>query len=420
VSRYLLNPFFRLLSKAKAREVMTAAALLVVLGASLAMQWGGLSMALGAFAAGVMLSESTFRHQLEADIEPFRGILLGLFFIGVGMSLDVTLVLEHWRMLLALVLAAMTLKSTGVYLVARLTKSPHAVALERAAMMTQGGEFAFVLYSAAATAGVIEAPVHAALTAAVIVSMALTPLAVMALRWALPKSTGPDMRGVDPILGAGRDGEEQASDRVLIIGFGRFGQIASQMMLARGVDVTIIDNDTDMIRTATRFGFHAWYGDGTRMDVLHASGAEHARALLVCVDNKEVATRIVQAAKKFFPLLPVLARAYDRQHAIALIKSGVDYQVRETFASAMVFGAEALRRLDVPEEEIAQVADDVRRRDAQRLELQLAGGIQQGLELLRGNRWAAEPLTKPQREGQQLNEDAPAESPSAFASPGRR
>ena len=408
VSRFLLNPFFHLLARSKAREVMTAAALLVVLGAALAMQWGGLSMALGAFAAGVMLSESTFRHQLEADIEPFRGILLGLFFIGVGMSLDVALVLAHWRLLLAVVLAAMTLKASGVYLVARLTHAPHAEAFKRAAMMAQGGEFAFVLYSAAAAAGVIEAPMHAALTAAVIVSMALTPLGVMAMRRLLPARLAPDMQGVQPILGAGRDGDEHAAQRVLIIGFGRFGQIASQMMLARGLEVTIIENDTDMIRNAARFGFQAYYGDGTRPDVLRASGVLQARAVLVCVNDRDAATRIVELAKRDFPLTPVLARAYDRQHAIALIKAGADYQLRETFASAMVFGAEALRRLGVSQEQIAEVADDVRRRDAARLELQLAGGIEQGRNLMHGQRWTAEPLTKPQREGHGLNEAAEA------------
>jgi len=405
VSRFLLNPLFRLLSKVKAREVMTAAALLVVLGAALAMQWGGLSMAMGAFAAGVMLSESTFRHQLEADIEPFRGILLGLFFMGVGMSLDLPLVLADWPLLVGAVLATMVLKSAGIYGVARLLRARPAEALERAALMAQGGEFAFVLYSAAAGAGLLGEQLHALLSAAVILSMALTPVAVFALRRLQPKGMAPDMRGVQPVAEIGRTSEELAGT-ALIIGFGRFGQIASQALLARGIEVTIIENDTDMIRSAAQFGFHAYYGDGTRMDVLHASGAAHVRALLVCVDDAAATTRIVELAKKEFPLTPVLARAYDRQHAIELIHQGVDFQLRETFESAMRFSIEALRRIGVPEDDVAEICEDIRRRDAERLQLQVAGGIAQGRDLMHSNRWTATPLTKPQRSGQPLNEEA--------------
>ncbi|MEO8021275.1 monovalent cation:proton antiporter-2 (CPA2) family protein [Polaromonas sp.] len=401
VSRWLLNPLFRVLARAKAREVMTAAALLVVLGSALAMQWGGLSMAMGAFAAGVMLSESTFRHQLEADIEPFRGILLGLFFMGVGMSLDVPLVLADWPLILGGVLAYMALKGVGIYTVARITKSNHGDALQRTAMMAQGGEFAFVLYSAAAAAGIVEANVNAILTAAIIISMALTPLAVFALRWFLPDKPEQDMHGVERV-----EETDGLKGSVLIIGFGRFGQIASQSLLARGIDIAIIENDTDMIRAAAQFGFKVYYGDGTRLDVLHASGAGHARAILVCVDKKEATSRIVELAKHEFPLTPVLARAYDRQHAIELIRSGVDYQLRETLESAMVFSSEALRRLGVEETEVVEIAEDIRRRDAERLQLQLCGDISSGIDLMHGGRWTPTPLTRPRQTGKALNEEA--------------
>jgi glutathione-regulated potassium-efflux system protein KefB len=401
VSRWLLNPLFRVLAKAKAREVMTAAALLVVLGAALAMQWGGLSMALGAFAAGVMLSESTFRHQLEADIEPFRGILLGLFFMGVGMSLDLKLVLADWPLILGGVLAYMALKGAGIYAVARITKSNHGDALQRTAMMAQGGEFAFVLYSAAAAAGIVEASVNAILTAAIIISMALTPLAVMSLRWLLPAKPEQDMDGVESVEEA-----QEVKGSVLIIGFGRFGQIASQSLLARGIDIAIIENDTDMIRAAAKFGFKVYYGDGMRLDVLHASGAGHARAILVCVDKKEATSRIVELAKHEFPLTPVLARAYDRQHAIDLLRSGVDYQLRETLESALAFSSEALRRLGVEETEVVEIAEDIRRRDAERLQLQLCGDISSGIDLMHGGRWTPAPLTRPKKAGQPLNEGA--------------
>ena len=401
VSRWLLNPLFRVLAHANAREVMTAAALLVVLGAALAMQWGGLSMAMGAFAAGVMLSESTFRHQLEADIEPFRGILLGLFFMSVGMSLDSKLVLADWKLLLGAVLAYMALKSAGIYAVARATKASHADALQRAALMAQGGEFAFVLYSAATTAGIVDGNVNALLTAAIILSMALTPLAVLALRWVMPAPPPPSMDGVEDVMA----GDAQ-SGSVLVIGFGRFGQIASQALLARGIDVVIIENDTDMIRAAAQFGFKVFYGDGTRLDVLHASGASHAKAILVCVDKKEVTSKIVELLKHECPLTPVLARAYDRQHAIELIRHGVDYQIRETFESALAFGTEALRVFGVQEVDIAEVAEDIRRRDAQRLQLQMAGTPVSGVDLMHGQRWQPTPLTQPQREGRALNEEA--------------
>ncbi|KQM75502.1 monovalent cation:proton antiporter-2 (CPA2) family protein [Xylophilus sp. Leaf220] len=408
VSRFLLNPFFRVLSRARAREVMTAAALLVVLGAALAMQWGGLSMAMGAFAAGVMLSESTFRHQLEADIEPFRGILLGLFFMGVGMSLDLRLVAADWPLLLAAVVATMLIKGAGIFLVARLTRAHGAEALERAVLMAQGGEFAFVLYSAGATAGLIAAPTHALLTAAVILSMGLTPLAAFALRrWQRNAPIVPDMHDVQAaadIPGSGHG----AAGGVLIIGFGRFGQIASQALLARGIPVTIIERDTDQIRNAAKFGFHAFYGDGTRMDVLRAAGAGHARAILVCTDDRAATTLIVEEAKKTFPLIPLLARAYDRQHAIDLVRHGVDFQLRETFESALLFSNAALRQVGVPERDIEEIAEDIRRRDLERLQLQMAGGIAQGRDLLHGNRWTATPLTKPKRTGQALNDEAAA------------
>lgn len=401
VSRWLLNPLFRVLAHAKAREVMTAAALLVVLGAALAMQWGGLSMAMGAFAAGVMLSESTFRHQLEADIEPFRGILLGLFFMGVGMSLDIPLVLADWQLILAGVLAYMVVKGAAIYAVARATRASHGDALQRAALMAQGGEFAFVLYSAAATAGIVQADTNAILTATIILSMALTPLAVLALRWVMPAAPEQSMEGVEDVMAG-----DAHSGSVLVIGFGRFGQIASQSLLARGIDVVIIESDTDMIRAAARFGFKVFYGDGTRLDVLHASGAKNSKAILVCVDKKETTSRIVELLKHECPLTPVLARSYDRQHAIELIRHGVDFQIRETFESALAFGAEALRTFGVDEEGIAEVAADIRRRDAERLQLQLAGDITSGVDLMHGNRWTPTPLTKPQREGKALNDEA--------------
>ena len=400
--RWLLNPMFRLLAAARAREVMTAAALLVVLGAALLMQWGGLSMAMGAFLAGVMLSESTFRHQLEADIEPFRGILLGLFFLSVGMALDLSVFVSHPLHLLAGVAAFMLVKGVGIYGVARAFGGSHGDALHRTALMAQGGEFAFVLYAAGMDAQLFDAHTHALFTAIVILSMVLTPLVVLALRWMLPREEA-SLEGVDKA--------EALSGTVLMIGFGRFGQVASQALLARGIEVSIIDTDTDMIRSAADFGFKVYYGDGTRLDVLRASGAERAQAIAVCIDNKASAQKIVELVRHEFPHARLLVRAFDRQHAMQLVSVGVDYQMRETFESASAFGEAALRLLGVPDEEAAAIAADVRRRDAERLTLQVNGGVNAGTDLLHGNRLKPQPLTAPRQAGVVLNPEPAATAP---------
>jgi len=397
VGLWLLNPLFRLLAESRAREVMTAAALLVVLGAALLMQLGGLSMAMGAFLAGVLLSESTFRHQLEADVEPFRGILLGLFFLGVGMSLDLAVVASNWQTILGYVAAFMLAKGLVTFALARLTKANRREAWYRAVLLGEGGEFAFVLYAAAAAVGIFTADLNAVLTATVIISMILMPVFVLLLRRLLPAAA-------DSL-----EGVEAAADlkgSVLIIGFGRFGQVFSQALLARGFDVAIIDNDTEMIRAAGRFGFKIWYGDGTRLDVLHASGAHQARAIAVCIDNREAANRITELVKHSFPHAKLLVRAIDRVHAVELINHGVDLQIRETFESALLFGAAALVQLGVSEAEAAETAAQVRQRDQERLDLDVASGdLISGAKLLRKIP-EPQPFTAPQRDARPLNEDA--------------
>lgn len=398
--RWLLNPFFALLAAARAREVMTAAALLVVLGSALLMQTAGLSMAMGAFVAGVMLSESSFRHQLEADIEPFRGILLGLFFLGVGMALDLSIVVTDWRFLIAGVLAYMIVKSIGIYIVARLFQAPHREAVYRATLFSQGGEFAFVLYAAAANAGIFTGRVNALMTTVVIISMALTPFAVMVLQRLTPRREQ-SMDGVDE--------PRDLSGNVLIIGFGRFGQVASQSLLARGYDVTIIDNDTDMIRSAADFGFKIYYGDGARLDLLEASGAHKAQLIAVCVDNRYTATRIAEIVMDEFPQAKLMVRSFDREHALELVHKGVETQVRETFESAMKFGELALRELGVPDAQAAEIGEELRRRDAERFALEVAGGFGAGRDLMHGNVPRPTPFTKPKRAGQVLGEQPPSD-----------
>lgn len=392
--RWLLNPMFRILARANAREVMTAAALLVVLGAALVMQLSGLSMAMGAFLAGVLLSESSFRHQLEADIEPFRGLLLGLFFLGVGMSLDLRVLVLDWEYILAALAGYMVLKAIGIFAVARLFRTDNREALTRAAIMAQGGEFAFVLYSAAVAGGVIDGRLNAILTATVILSMALTPLTVIALRY-LPEPKQ-SLEGLD--VADGLEG------RVLMIGFGRFGQIVSQFLLSEGIDVTAIDSDADMVRSAARFGFKVYYGDGTRLDVLRAAGIEHADLVVVCTDKREATDAIVELIRSEFPLAKLYVRSFDRQHTLKLRKLGVDFEIRETYESAFAFGMQSLEGLGYDEGRIAEVAETIREREAARLAIQMSGG-QLAYTDVQG-KLQPQPLTVPKRRAKALNEEA--------------
>ena len=398
---WLLNPLFRLLAAAKAREVMTAAALLVVLGAALLMQVSGLTMAMGAFLAGVLLSESTFRHQIEADIEPFRGILLGLFFLGVGMSLDLSVVAQNWQLIVSGVIALMLAKALMIYIVARVTKSSHTEALDRALLMAQGGEFAFVLFSAALSAQVIDSTVKSNLTAIVVLSMVLTPIVGILFKRFTQAKTKVSLENINIADGL--------SGSVLMIGFGRFGQVTSQLLLARGVDVTIIDNNTDMIRNAEKFGFKIYYGDGCRLDILHASGAATAQAIVVCVDSKETTNRIVELVTHEFPLAKLLVRSYDREHSLHLVKQKVDFMIRETFESAIKFGGVILQELGVDEDEVERITEEIRDLDNERFETEIAAddvnaGVGMQYTHTHHPRPTA-PLIRPKREGRILNKE---------------
>ncbi len=374
---WLLNPLFRILANAGAREVMTAAALLVVLGSALLMQMGGMTMAMGAFIAGVLLSQSAFRHQLEADIEPFRGLLLGLFFLSVGMSLDLSTVARNWPLIVAGVLSMMVVKALCIYGVARLLKTPHDDAMDRAVVMAQGGEFAFVLFSAALSQGVIPAEVNANMTAIVVLSMALTPLVVIAYKRLKPVAAE-SLEGIDE--------PEHESSNVLVIGFGRVGQIVTHCLLARGETVTIIDTDTEGIRTASEFGFKVFYGDGTRLDVLHAAGAATAQAIVVCVDKPAVANTIAEYIAESFPQARLLVRAFDRRHLLALMRMPkVDGAVREAFDGSLALGRAAVMALGATAEEADAAVTEVRRRDEERLQKELAGDQFAGRSLMFSN-----------------------------------
>jgi monovalent cation:proton antiporter-2 (CPA2) family protein len=374
--RYLLNPFFSLLAAAQAREVMTAAALLIVLGAALWMQVGGLSAAMGAFLAGVLLSESSYRHQLEADVEPFRGLLLGLFFLAVGMALDLSVVARNWQLILISVVALTLLKMLAIYTVARLFKASHREAVERLVLMAQGGEFAFVLYAAALSVGLISGEENAILTAIIILSMVMTPIFVILHDRLMPKAQ---------VSTDGLPAPEDDGDAVVLIGFGRFGQVVTQPLLRMGMRLTIIDTDPEQITTAREFGFKVYFGDGTRLDILRAAGVSHARAVVIAVDNQGAAVRIAEMLHDECPLIPVFARSYDRRHSIKLIKAGVENPVRETYESALAMGATLLRHFGKDEDLVTETIAEVRLRDADRFALQLAGDIYAGRDLMLGN-----------------------------------
>ena len=396
--RFLLNPFFRLLARTDAREVMTAAALLVVLGSAEAMHYVGLSAALGAFIAGLMLAESNFRHQLEADIEPFRGLLLGLFFMSVGMGIEAGVVKENLALILGGALAILGMKTVLNYLLFRVGKLCISDAARAAVLLATIGEFAFVIVPLGDNLGLITEKQASILTAIAALTMFFGPLLV---------------KGLEPLLGwlERRKGTDEtieedytgAEGEVLVIGFGRFGQVVNQMFLAVEKNVTVIDRNIDRIRSAGKFGFKVYYGDGRRLDVLRAAGAEKAAVIAICIDDREAASTIVEMAVRAFPQAKLYVRAYDRVHALDLMERGVRFPFRETFDSALSFGREALIGLGVPEDEAEDVRLDVRRRDIQRLNRQRDEGLLGGTDLLHGAKVTPEPLVEPKRKGRDIS-----------------
>jgi monovalent cation:proton antiporter-2 (CPA2) family protein len=395
--RYLLNPFFRLLAQTGSREVMTAAALLVVLGAALIMQKAGMSMALGAFLAGVLLAESNYRHELEADIEPFRGLLLALFFMGIGMSIDLAIVRANVWLILVAAVVITALKAGIVWLLFRATCVREADALRAGSVLTAAGEFAFVLIPLGGSLGVLDARQASILTAIAAITMLLGPLVATLTETLLRRFKPLDAREPDDF--------SDARGSVLVIGFGRFGQIVSQCLLAEAIDVTTIDNDPEMIQDAAGFGFKVYYGDGTRLDVLRAAGAGDARLIAVCIDNREAASRVVDLVHAEFPGTKLYVRSFDRRHTLQLIAKGVDFELRETYESALVFGRSTLEALGIDSERAAATEQFVRSRDLDLLAVQQAEGLSAGADLLR-TRMVHEPLSTPAREVKPLNPEA--------------
>lgn len=371
IGRYGLNPAFRLIGQLRVREAFAAAALLTVLGAALLMQSLGVSMALGAFVAGVMLAESPYRHALEADIEPFRGLLLGLFFVSVGMTLDLNVVRDQFGLIVVLVLAVMATKTLVIGLLARAFGTGWLRAFQMGLLLAQGGEFGFVLFAAAQQGALITGTAAQLFGAVVTLSMVLTPLLVrFASRFNPREVPRTDLDG--PEAAAPQD----AAARVLLVGGGRFGQGVAQMLLARGVEVVAIDNDPELIDVSRLFGNRVYFGDGRRVDILRAAGAETAQAVVLAIDGKwDVA--IIEPIRNAFPDLKIVARTYDRIHLLDLLRAHPEVTaVREVFDSGVAAGRATLEELGTPPETIAAIEAEFRRRDGERLELQLCSGDQ--------------------------------------------
>ena len=327
--RLLLRPVLRWIAKSRTPEIFTAASLLLVVAIASLMQLVGLSMALGAFLAGVLLAESEYRRELETDIEPFKGLLLGLFFIAVGMSIDFGVLLQAPLLMAGIVAGFLAVKALVIWGVARGMDLPPQERPVFILLLAQGGEFAFVVFQSAAGAGVFSAATASLLIGAVAVSMLLTPLLLVGLdRLVLPRfaaAQGPRLAEISEPQGA----------PVIIAGFGRYGQIVGRMLGAQGIGATVLDHDADMVEAARSFGYKVFYGDATRLDLLRTAGAATAQVLVVAVDDKDQSLRIVELAREHFPQLELVARARDVTHWNELRDRGVRHVEREVFESSL-------------------------------------------------------------------------------------
>jgi glutathione-regulated potassium-efflux system ancillary protein KefC len=336
--RYLVRPALRVIAKSGMREIFTAFALLLVIAISLLMQWVGMSMALGAFMAGVLLADSEYRHALETDLEPFKGLLLGLFFIAVGMSVDFGVFLSKPWLILGLVLGFLAIKLAVLFALSFRFGIARGQRWLFAFLLSQGGEFAFVVFGAAAAARVFAPETGSILVAVVALSMVTTPLLLVLHDKLLePRYRGQNRREPDAI-----DANE---GHVIVAGFGRFGQIIGRLLIANRVKLTVLDHDPDQIELLRRFGLKVFYGDATRVDLLHAAGAAKARALVLAIDDIDDSLALADAVRENFPELPILARARNVTHYYQLMDRGVTVIERETFESALQLGRRVLCQL---------------------------------------------------------------------------
>lgn len=334
--RYLLRPLFRMIANTGVREVFTAAALLVVLGTAFLMQAIGLSMALGTFLAGVLLAESEFRHELEIAIEPFKGLLLGLFFISVGMAVNLGILLTDPLWVALMVLVLVSVKAAVLFLVSILFRLRRTSRLQLSVVLSQGGEFAFVLFSAAAASRVIDSQQLALLLVSVSLSMMTTPLLMKLLdRWLAKALNAQTVSEEQPHV-------EDDEPQVIIVGFGRFGQIVGRLLSANKVRITVLERDPNQVSFLRRYGYKVYYGDATQLELLRAAGAAQADSIVIAADDHEANMQIVHLCQEHFPQLQILARARGRVEAHALLSAGVTLFSRETFSSALELGKKAL------------------------------------------------------------------------------
>lgn len=363
--RFVIRPLFRLIGNLGEREMFVVAALFTVIGSAALMEFLGLSTALGAFVAGVMLADSPYRHELEADVEPFRSILLGLFFLAVGMMLDLSVIAARPLFVVGMAILLIAVKAAVIFVIARLAKMPWRSALALGLLLSQGGEFGFVLFAQAQSALLI-APESVSLFGAVVtLSMATTPFLMAATRnlRSAPIETK-DMREGPSIDGA----------NAIVVGYGRFGQTVAQMLIASDVPVTLIDRDTEMIDVAGSFGAKVYFGDGTRIELLRQAGAEEAELILFCIDGDQLSAEFVESIHEAFPNAAIYIRAYDRRAVIKLQATPANYVVREVMESAIKMARLALEAAEVSEEAIDRAEDMYRARDRERLHKQFETG----------------------------------------------
>ena len=363
--RYLLRPLFKLIGNWGERELFVFAGLFTVVGAAALMQSIGLSTALGAFIAGVMLADSPYRHELEADIEPFRSILLGLFFLSVGMMLDLTAIAERPVFVLGMAAALIATKTVVITGLAMAFRMPWRQALGLGLLLSQGGEFGFVLFAQAQNALLIAPEAVSVFSAVVTLSMATTPFLMMFTQ----------RFRADAVEAVGeRDGPVSDGSNALIVGYGRFGQTVGQMLNAQGIGVTLIDTDIEMIDIAGQFGAKVYYGDGTRIDMLRQAGAGEAQLILFCLDGDKIEPELVEAVHESFPNASIFVRAYDRRALLKLKGTPATGVVREVLESAIVMARKAMAAVGVDIEEIERTEDLYRRRDRERLRIQHEAG----------------------------------------------
>lgn len=348
--RLLLRPLFRWIARSNTPEIFTASALLLVVGIAALMQGVGLSMALGAFLAGVLLAESEYRRELETDIEPFKGLLLGLFFIAVGMSIDFAALRQSPGLMALIVLGFLTVKGLLIYALARLMKLPFQERPVFTLLLAQGGEFAFVVFQSAAAGHVLPAPTASLLIGAVAVSMLLSPLLLVAIdKLLLPRWARLGKVRLEEI-------SEPQEAPIVIAGFGRYGQIVARLMLAQGIPCTVLDHNAEMVEAARSFGYRVFYGDASRLDLLRTAGAASARILVVAVNDVEQSLKIVDLAHQHFPGLQIVARARDVNHWNQLRDRGVMQVEREMFDSSLRSARSVLELLGHGAHEARQTA----------------------------------------------------------------